>query len=143
MYNHYQGNSGVVRRVSDISPAGNDRGGRYGNGVGGRSAYGAGGVYRGEHYESAGQYQLGIDRAPQTKAGGGAAPRPLSAPPSGSRRPPSPLSGLSGELGRLLGKLSNMDLETDDLLLLLILYLMYKESRDEELLFIMAAMFFL
>lgn len=71
------------------------------------------------------------------------APRPVPGPPPGSIRPPGPLSGLSGELGRLLGRLSPMKLETDDLLLMMVLYLMYRESHDEELLFIMAAMFLL
>ena len=58
-------------------------------------------------------------------------------------RPLSPLTGLSGELGRMAGKLSAVRPEPDDLLILLILYLLYKESGDEELLFIMAAMVFL
>ena len=71
------------------------------------------------------------------------APRPVPGPLPGSIRPPGPLSGLSGELGRLLGRLSPMKLETDDLLLMMVLYLMYRESHDEELLFIMAAMFLL
>ena len=70
-------------------------------------------------------------------------PRPVPAPGPGSMRPPSPLSGLGGELGRLLQRLSPMKLETDDLLLMLVLYLMYRESRDDELLFIMAAMLLL
>ena len=108
MYNHYRGNTGVVRRVPEPS-----------------------------------------DRArfpPQEPPQGLPAPapsRPVSAPPPVSRRPPSPLSGLSGELGRLLSRLSPMKLETDDLLLILILYMMYRESHDEELLYILAAMFFM
>ena len=85
---------------------------------------------------------------PQPKHGGNGhngenTPRPLSAPGPGSKRPPSPLSGISGELGRLLSRLSPMNLETEDLILAMILYLMYRESRDEELLYIMAAMFLL
>lgn len=70
-------------------------------------------------------------------------PRPIPAPGPGFMRPPSPLHGLSGELGRLLQRLSPLSLETDDLLLMLVLYLMYRESRDDELLLIMAAMLFL
>lgn len=71
-------------------------------------------------------------------------PRPAPPPPPPvSRRPPSPLSGLSGELGRLLSRLSPMNLETDDLLLMMVLYLMYRESRDPELLYILGAMLFL
>ena len=42
--------------------------------------------------------------------------------------------------GRLLPGLRE-GLETEDLLLLLILYLMYRESGDSELLIIMGAMF--
>ena len=61
-------------------------------------------------------------------------PRP-AAPPPGVRRPPSPLSGLSGELGRILHRLSPRELETEDLLLLFILYLLYRESGDEEFLY--------
>ena len=107
MYNHYQGNTGVVRRVPEPS----DRA------------------------------RIPSQEAPPAKLS--APPRPVSAPPPVSRRPPSPLSGLSGELGRLLSRLSPMKLETDDLLLILILYLMYRESHDEELLYILAAMFFM
>ena len=58
-----------------------------------------------------------------------------AAPSAGERRPPSPLSGLSGELGRLLRRLSPMELETEDFLLIFILYLLYRESGDEEFLF--------
>ena len=107
MYNHYQGNTGVVRRVPEPS----DRA------------------------------RFPSREAPPASLS--APPRPVSAPPPVSRRPPSPLSGLSGELGRLLSRLSPMKLETDDLLLILILYLMYRESHDEELLYILAAMFFM
>ncbi len=64
-----------------------------------------------------------------------APPRPVSAPAPGERRPPGPLSGLSGELGRLLGRLSPARLETEDYLLLVILYLLYRESGDTEFLY--------
>ena len=101
VYNHYQGNSGRVRRVDDRP-----------------------------------------SKPPPVKAPSPPPkpPAPLSAP---SRRPPSPPSGLSGDVGRLLGKLSHVQLDTDDVLLLLILYLMYRNSHDDELLYIMAAMLFL
>ena len=58
-------------------------------------------------------------------------------------RPPSPLSGLSGELGRILGKLGSLSLETEDLLLILILYLMYRESGDQDFLIMIGAFLFL
>ena len=121
MYNRYQGNTGRVLRVSDepVSPA-----------VGQAALPGRGGAV-----------SVGFGRA--AAGADNTASRPLPGPPPGSIRPPGPLSGLSGELGRLLGRLSPMKLETDDLLLMMVLYLMYRESHDEELLFIMAAMFLL
>ena len=62
-------------------------------------------------------------------------PRRASGPASGERRPPGPLSGLSGELGRLLGRLSPARMETEDYLLLVILYLLYRESGDGDFLY--------
>lgn len=55
---------------------------------------------------------------------------------------PRPQPTFSGRLSNLLSaELS--DLETEDIILLLILYLMYRESGDSELLIIMGAMFLL
>ncbi len=59
--------------------------------------------------------------------------------------PPPQKSGPSGimeQLGKLLPNTIG-ELETDDIILLLILYLMYRESGDSELLIIMGAMFLL
>lgn len=53
---------------------------------------------------------------------------------------PQPNEGMAQRLMPLLKKLEAIDLQTDDLLLLLILYLMYRESGDKELLFMMGAM---
>ncbi len=66
-------------------------------------------------------------------------PPPERRPPS-PRPPPGPIPGL--DLRRLLPGAAG-ELETEDLLLLLILYLMYRESGDQELLIIMGAMFLL
>lgn len=55
---------------------------------------------------------------------------------------PKPLPLLGGSLSELLPK-SLGQLETEDIILLLILYLMYRESGDKELLIIMGAMFLL
>ena len=82
------------------------------------------------------------------------APRPqFPAPvPSGARGGGMPIApsasrplGILERLTRLIpGKLSGLgELETDDIILLLILYLMYRESGDSELLIIMGAMFLL
>ena len=67
-------------------------------------------------------------------------------PPPVRPKPPKPapgglLNGL-GDIGRLLPDKVG-ELETDDIILLLILYLMYRESGDSELLIIMGAMFLL
>ena len=51
------------------------------------------------------------------------------------------LGGLEN-LGKLLPERIG-ELETEDIILLLILYLMYRESGDSELLIIMGAMFLL
>lgn len=59
--------------------------------------------------------------------------------------PPPVRSGQNGlleNIGKILPGMSE-PLETEDLILLLILYLMYRESRDSELLIIMGAMFLL
>lgn len=66
-----------------------------------------------------------------------APPPPAPPRPMTPRRPP-PLPELRRLLPDGLG-----DIEIEDLLLLLILYLMYRESGDQELLIIMGAMFLL
>ena len=68
-------------------------------------------------------------------------PPPVFAPPPPPVPPPSP-----GSLTRLLGQFlpgGREPLETEDLLLLLILYLLYRESGDRELLIMMGAVLFL
>ena len=68
---------------------------------------------------------------------------PPPPPPPGPERPPPPPPRPPGlDLGRLLPGLGS-GLETEDVLLLLILYLLYRESGDRELLMIMGAMFLL
>ena len=64
--------------------------------------------------------------------------------------PPPPLLRPAGQapggLGELLGRFlpgAREALEMEDLLLLLILYLLYRESGDKELLIMMGAMFLL
>ncbi len=58
--------------------------------------------------------------------------RPMPAPAQPAKLP------ILGDLPQKLG-----ELETEDLLLILILYLMYRESGDKELLLIMGAMYLL
>ena len=83
-------------------------------------------------------------------------PAPQKPTPSAPQRPaaktnqrPQPalpgaqgLLGGLGELGRVLPERIG-ELETEDIILLLILYLMYRESGDGDLLIIMGAMFLL
>ena len=80
-------------------------------------------------------------RRPQPEAQTGTV-RPAAAPQE-ERYPPGPLSGLSGEFGRLLRPLSPAALETEDFLLICILYLLYRESGDEEFLFAIGGMLLL
>lgn len=65
-------------------------------------------------------------------------------PPPGAPAGPASPAGFTGleSLGRLLPEKIG-ELETEDIILLLILYLMYRESGDSELLIIMGAMFLL
>lgn len=63
-------------------------------------------------------------------------PAPVRPPQGGFAPPSGPRSPLSALLGGSLPSL-----ETEDLMLLMILYLMYRESGDSELLIIMGAMF--
>ena len=85
------------------------------------------------------------DRMPQRIP---SAPKPE--PPKAAHRPVPGKAPLSK--GGLLSGLESLkklipgkteDLETEDIILLLILYLMYRESGDSELLMIMGAMFLL
>jgi len=54
-----------------------------------------------------------------------------------------PLDGIQEKIGGLLSNILSDGLETEDLILMLILYLKYKESGDTELLIILGAMFLL
>lgn len=66
--------------------------------------------------------------------------RQMSAParPVQKSKQHDPKNGLTTFIPQKLG-----ELETEDLLLILILYLMYRESGDKELLIIMGAMYLL
>ena len=68
------------------------------------------------------------------------APKSVPVPRQSQNRPPK--GNLSALLPKNIGR-SLSELETEDLLLILILYLMYRESGDKELLLIMGAMYLL
>ena len=81
-------------------------------------------------------------------------PERIAEPQSRNRQPPKPPTRpqpkkpvnqvplLGGSLSRLIPEKLG-ELETEDLLLILILYLMYRESGDKDLLIIMGAMYLL
>ncbi len=73
-----------------------------------------------------------VRRVPEPGCADAPPPPPYPGPPP-AFRPGTALPGLRLPAG----------LETEDLLLLMILFLLYRESGDEELLFIMAALLFL
>lgn len=69
--------------------------------------------------------------------------RPPPPPPRpAQKKPPNQMPLLGGSLSRLIPEKLG-ELETEDLLLILILYLMYRESGDKDLLIIMGAMYLL
>ena len=69
--------------------------------------------------------------------------RPPPPPPRpAQKKPPNQMPLLGGSLSRLIPEKFG-ELETEDLLLILILYLMYRESGDKDLLIIMGAMYLL
>lgn len=67
---------------------------------------------------------------------------PAPQPYTNQQRPPRKLPLLSGSLTQLIPNAVG-ELETEDVILLLILYLMYRESGDPELLIMLGAMFLL
>lgn len=72
----------------------------------------------------------------QPPPGAGERPRPEKRPPHHGE------DKLSGAVGALMRKLESMStsMETDDLIMALILYLMYRESGDKDLLIMLGAM---
>ncbi|MCD8358047.1 MAG: hypothetical protein LUC06_02435 [Oscillospiraceae bacterium] len=59
---------------------------------------------------------------------------PAGRPAEQQHEPPNPPPAPGGELGRLLQRLLPMRLETEDLLLITLLYLLYRESGDRDFL---------
>ena len=91
-----------------------------------------------------------VQRLPEPAEHSGSGRRPVQSPymppperhaaPS-ARKPGGIFAGLEGLQRLLPGKTEA--LETEDIILMLILYLMYRESGDTELLMIMGALFLL
>ena len=80
-----------------------------------------------ERVEDSQMYHRTVNLPPDRPLGTHTAPK--------ERNPPGPLSGLSGSVGKLLRRLSSGGLETEDFLLIVLLYLLYRDSGDEEFLF--------
>ena len=74
-------------------------------------------------------------------------PERQPAPPPMPEKPPRPNSGRGGrqsmDVSKLLQRFSLSNLEQEDLLLLLVVYLLYRESGDTELLITLGALLFL
>jgi hypothetical protein len=72
---------------------------------------------------------------------------PFSPSPPPNERPPRPNMGRGGRdplgLGAILNRFSLSNLEQEDLLLMLVIYLLYRESGDKELLFALGALLLL
>ncbi len=84
-----------------------------------------------------------VSRYPEQRDEKPGVPRSPSRPPpaNGTKPRPDPMGNLERLTKMLPEKIG--ELETEDYILLLILYLMYRESGDSELLIIMGAMFLL
>lgn len=123
MYNLYQGNTGKVQRIDDSRRTQPRQGG-------GQS-----------RQNSGARHPNNAERPPQRPNGCGAgAPTPLQNGQNAVRRQNG--GGLMEKLSGLLN-FGGEEFETEDIILLMILYLMYRESGDSELLVIMGAMFLL
>ena len=70
-------------------------------------------------------------------------PGPPPPEPHPPEPPPPPPPEWSGTLARLLRRLSPAALETEDFLLLALLYLLYRESGDRDFLWMIAAYLFM
>ena len=87
---------------------------------------------------------------PRADQGGQSLPRWSASIPSFAKehgslaeKPPRPKSGRGGDLNAILNRLSPQHLEQEDLILMLILFLLWRESGDRELLIALGAFLFL
>lgn len=124
MYNLYQGNTGKVQRIDDNRRAQNRQ-------QGGENRQGS------RTNSTAHPPQRSPERPRDGRTG---APMPRQNGQNTVRRQNG--GGLMEKLSGLLN-FGGEEFETEDIILLMILYLMYRESGDSELLIIMGAMFLL
>ena len=123
MYRHYQGNSGKSRRVEEPEKSR--------------------GQFHGRTLAPVPEKKAERREVTKQQTGKKTKTQPQPKEKRDYEAPPSPLSGLSGEFGKFFGKLGSLSLETEDLLLIAVLYLMYRESGDKELLIMIGALLFL
>jgi hypothetical protein len=84
-----------------------------------------------------------VERIPEAPLQLNNGPPPAAPQPGRARRKPSGLSDIAGGLGGILSKINAAMPETEDLLLIGILYLLYRESGDIEFLLIAGALLFM
>ena len=119
-YNRYRGNSGSVERVEDFSPS----------------------PPPAPPLPDVSQPPPPPPPPPPREAAR-ERPRPHSAPPLSPPPHAGPLPGLGAELGKLLRRLSPGGLETEDFLLMGILYLLDRETGDRDFLIMLGGILFL
>ena len=83
------------------------------------------------------------EREPERKSSPLPPQEPETTPPPKAKTPPGPLRELGRGLDGILSRLDPSRLETEDLLVLAVLWLLYRESGDRELLIAMGAYLFL
>ena len=130
--NRYHGNSGRRERIPEALTPGGER----------VSPLPPSGGGPGRPGEMAPERAVPRDPVPSEHRGSA---RQSAQGPGAPRRekPPGPLYGLRSGLDGMLSKLDPGRLETEDLLILVVLYLLYRESGDTELLIALGAFLFL
>lgn len=98
------------------------------------------------HYNAqSGRWRYKPEEEPQPERKSSPLPPPEDAapPPPKAKTPSGPLRELGRGLDGILSRLDPGRLETEDLLVLAVLWLLYRESGDKELLIAMGAYLFL
>lgn len=89
----------------------------------------------------------GVERRPEPDMTAAAfsdrRPEPQSFPSAGKQKEPSSQTGILKGLGGLFSRIMDSKPQTEDLLLIGVMYLLYRESGDIEFLLIAGAMLFM
>lgn len=124
-YNRYDGNTGKVTRMPDHNQGQNQMNNPYQN-QNPRNNQNPTPIRR-----------LNPDNAPIRKT------PPVHTEPKTENKPLTSFAGIGKGLSGLISKVNLQNMETEDIILMLMLYLMYRDSKDMELLVIMGCMLFL